>query len=1138
MNCRYIGILFGAVLAYGQSGALRLTEPAPPRDGTIVTSQPAIHLHGTLAWQGGDMRVEWVSNRGFSDLAAVSLDNDRHTVRWSTSAPIPLLPGVNHVRIRALGQPGAATFVNIYYNAPNPASEPPVGTAMLLGQPITYEAIDGQAVYQSDMVLGAAADVAAGRMAGRFAAGGQRPRPQGVTIGPNYASPTGLWPIVNGVVRVPYTMTTVNAANINAAIAESNSQLAGVVQWISATASDVDLVNFNFTAGQQNGSCESIVGMQGGTQTIGGAANCTTVTVLHEMGHALGLYHEQSRADRNTYIDYQEANVDKPLHSNFDIIQGAVVSGLFNYASIMEYGAFIDSRYGVSPVIETIPAGIVLSTDLPQYTTGDLDAIERLYGFTPTALTVDTNPSGLQVVVDNVACTAPCVFTNWTAGSQHTLAAPLDAHSQTLQILNQQPYIFGNWNTSSTSPTITVTNSPGNGTLLSPTTAPAVTNYLASFIPVHPYKPTVFPANSGTISVSPTPGTLIINGTSTSYFPDRQYVAMTVNASSGYTFYDWANVAIPGLYSYFLKLYIDTNFDYLNFDTSDPVTAVMVSGPTLTVTAESEDIVFGIFPGFSFGVVGPNNFTLSAYAPRNFSAAYDGVNFAAGSQVTLCASGLSGTTCPTVAPAQSPVTTNVSYAFEIWNGSAGASTNAISASVPTSGQSDYVMNFTPSYRVIVQPSISPAYCPGVSVTASPAGTNSNGTEGTLDEFFTGGTTTFTAITDTGVVNFVGWTQDLTGSSNPYPFNLTSQLIATANYNVPGTTQPLAITSVSPATPTVTGGSSNLVVTGTGFTTNNSVTYAYFGVPGSELNYRPVTLQSATQLTIQLQPGDLAAAGSYQIAVLNATPQNCNPQTFYTFAVANSAGAPALTISKSHTGNFSVGELNATYAIAVSNTGTAATSGPVTVTDAVPSGETLVLMKGTGWNCTLSSASCARSDSLGAGLSYGAITVTIDVATNASSPQVNAASIQGGGAESSTVTDSTVISTLVTVPNVAAETQSAATTALQNLDLVVGTVTTQSSNTVPSGSVISASPSPGNTVSPGTTVSLVVSSGPSLGACDVASAGAYTIVDAQKILNEALGNQMPVNDLNGDGVVNVVDIMDVLNAVLHGVCTTH
>lgn len=66
---------------------------------------------------------------------------------------------------------------------------------------------------------------------------------------------------------------------------------------------------------------------------------------------------------------------------------------------------------------------------------------------------------------------------------------------------------------------------------------------------------------------------------------------------------------------------------------------------------------------------------------------------------------------------------------------------------------------------------------------------------------------------------------------------------------------------------------------------------------------------------------------------------------------------------------------------------------------------------------------------------------------------------------------------VTVPNVVGSTQAAATTALQGAGLVVGTVSTQSSSTVASGSVISQDPAAGATAATGSAVNLTVSSGP-------------------------------------------------------------
>ncbi|MEM6818361.1 MAG: PASTA domain-containing protein [Pseudomonadota bacterium] len=66
---------------------------------------------------------------------------------------------------------------------------------------------------------------------------------------------------------------------------------------------------------------------------------------------------------------------------------------------------------------------------------------------------------------------------------------------------------------------------------------------------------------------------------------------------------------------------------------------------------------------------------------------------------------------------------------------------------------------------------------------------------------------------------------------------------------------------------------------------------------------------------------------------------------------------------------------------------------------------------------------------------------------------------------------------VSVPNVVGLTQAAASSAITGANLVVGNVTTQTSNTVANGSVISQSPTGGTTVSEGSAVDLVVSSGP-------------------------------------------------------------
>ena len=106
----------------------------------------------------------------------------------------------------------------------------------------------------------------------------------------------------------------------------------------------------------------------------------------------------------------------------------------------------------------------------------------------------------------------------------------------------------------------------------------------------------------------------------------------------------------------------------------------------------------------------------------------------------------------------------------------------------------------------------------------------------------------------------------------------------------------------------------------------------------------------------------------------------------------------------HSGNFTAGEAGATYTVTVSSVASAgSTSGLVTVTGTLPSGLTLVSMAGAGWSC--SSNSCSRGDALAASSSYPPLTVTVNVASNAVSPQVNSVSVSGGGSAPASATDS-------------------------------------------------------------------------------------------------------------------------------------
>jgi hypothetical protein len=106
--------------------------------------------------------------------------------------------------------------------------------------------------------------------------------------------------------------------------------------------------------------------------------------------------------------------------------------------------------------------------------------------------------------------------------------------------------------------------------------------------------------------------------------------------------------------------------------------------------------------------------------------------------------------------------------------------------------------------------------------------------------------------------------------------------------------------------------------------------------------------------------------------------------------------PDLAIAKTHTGNFAQGQTGATYTITVTNNGSAPTSGTITVTDALPSGLTATAISGSGWNCTLGTLTCTRSDELPAAASYPPTTLTVNVAGSAPGLLTNTATVSGGG----------------------------------------------------------------------------------------------------------------------------------------------
>lgn len=108
-------------------------------------------------------------------------------------------------------------------------------------------------------------------------------------------------------------------------------------------------------------TCSSYVGRQGGRQEINLAPRCTTMTTVHEIGHALGLWHEQSRADRLNFIRIAWENIDEAHKANFEQqLTDGKDFGDYDYQSIMHYSAYAFSKNGqktIVPLIDGVEIG-------------------------------------------------------------------------------------------------------------------------------------------------------------------------------------------------------------------------------------------------------------------------------------------------------------------------------------------------------------------------------------------------------------------------------------------------------------------------------------------------------------------------------------------------------------------------------------------------------------------------------------------------------------------------------------------------------------------------------------------------------------------------------------------------------------
>merc|ERR1719187_1646210 len=157
------------------------------------------------------------------------------------------------------------------------------------------------------------------------------------------------------------------------------------------------------------GGCFSYIGMVGGQQPLSLANGCVYHGIVqHEFLHALGIFHEQSRSDRDNYLYIYKDNIRPGMEHNFGkkgqhSQYGQSVA--YNYNSIMHYGSGAFSKNGKPTILKKNMERI--HANRQKITEQDLEKIRIMYrcsggggGGGATTVKPDVNSDDLNSAYD------------------------------------------------------------------------------------------------------------------------------------------------------------------------------------------------------------------------------------------------------------------------------------------------------------------------------------------------------------------------------------------------------------------------------------------------------------------------------------------------------------------------------------------------------------------------------------------------------------------------------------------------------------------------------------------------------------------------------------------------------------------
>nr|XP_002126824.2 high choriolytic enzyme 1-like isoform X2 [Ciona intestinalis] len=217
---------------------------------------------------------------------------------------------------------------------------------------------------------------------------------------------------VNGRIKVPFVTRNDISAIADTAIYEAVAAISGstCIDFINRT-TEVDFIEVIPGTG-----CWSLIGRRGGKQELSIGPGCEySGIVQHELLHALGFWHEQSRPDRDDYVTIRLENILNDKLFNFE--KRTTINSLgspYDIQSIMHYSGYAFTKNG-SPTILNRATNQPIITQRNVLTTEDNYELNSLYGCVPLTTVVRTTTTTTSKAAGGGG-TSTCLFTSLHIG--------------------------------------------------------------------------------------------------------------------------------------------------------------------------------------------------------------------------------------------------------------------------------------------------------------------------------------------------------------------------------------------------------------------------------------------------------------------------------------------------------------------------------------------------------------------------------------------------------------------------------------------------------------------------------------------------------------------------------------------------